>query len=182
VHIKYPETNDGYKAWVKAKEEAEEAEEAAKREAVTRGKSTTVVHVLHWTDLNNSTMKYNNLHSSGKKFFLTYGEALKWTEEHFTERDCYDKSLLNIGKWKIVATDSGNIVEFDPFFWDYNQFNSQEVDFWLTKIRYNYNDDDFYTQKDEAITKILWSKAFNLGLGVKLSMKKCGMFNDSDVM
>ena len=98
-----------------------------------------------------------------------------------------------MGKWKIVATDERNIVEFDPFFWDYNRFGSQEEDLWSNKIDYNYNDDDFYTPKgwdneDEekeiakAIAKILRSKAYNLGRGLKLSMKKCGMFDDSDVM
>ena len=175
--VKYPETNAGYEAWVKAKKEAE-----------IRGKSTTVVHVLHWKDSTIYDLPYD-----GKKFFLTHGEALNWAEEHFEKRDWYDESLLNMGKWKIVRTDSGNIVEFDPFFWDYNQFGSQEEDLWSNKINYNYNDDDFYTPKrwdedDEekeiakAIAKILRSKAFNLGLGLKLSMKKCGMFDDSDVM
>ena len=183
--VKYPETNAGYEAWVKAKKKAEEEAEI---EAEIRSKSTTVVHVLHWKDSTIYDLPYD-----GKKFFLTQEEALNWAEEHFEKRDWYDESLLNMGKWKIVRTDSGNIVEFDPFFWDYNQFGSQEEDLWSNKINYNYNDDDFYTPKrwdedDEekeiakAIAKILRSKAFNLGLGLKLSMKKCGMFDDSDVM
>jgi hypothetical protein len=179
--IKYPETNAGYEAWVNAKKEAEKA---AEREAVIRGKSTTVVHVVHWQD---STIY--NFEDDGKKFFLTRGEALKWAEEHFAQRDLYDESWVNTGKWKIIATDERNIVEFDPFFWDYNQFGNQEEDLWSNKIDYNYNDDDFYTPKgwdneDEekeiakAIAKILRSKAYNLGLALKLSMKKCGMFDD----
>ena len=182
--VKYPETNAGYEAWVKAKKEAEEEAEI---EAEIRGKSTTVVHVLHWKDSTIYDLPYD-----GKKFFLTQEEALNWAKNNFERWDAWDESLLNTGKWKIVSTDSGNIVDFDPFLWNYDGFNSQE-DFWSNPIVYNYNDDDFYTPKrwdedDEekeiakAIAKILRSKAFNLGLGLKLSMKKCGMFDDSDVM
>ena len=97
----------------------------------------------------------------------------------------YDESWLNLGKWKIVRTDSGNIVDVDPFYGNYNG-DDEEEDLWSNKIHFNYNDDDFYTPKrwdedDEekeiakAIAKILRSKAFNLGLGLKLSMRNCGV-------
>ena len=167
--VKYPETNAGYKLWVDAKKEAEEA---AKREAENRVKST--VHVLHWKDLR----IYDP--PSGKKFFLTRDAALKWAKEHFEEWDAFECSLVNTGMWKIVPTDSEGIVEFDPFFWDYSSFKK----IWWDD--YNYNDDYFYVAKEwdeddeekeiaKAIAKILRSEAFNLGLGLKLSMRNCGV-------
>jgi hypothetical protein len=104
----------------------------------------------------------------------------------------YDESWVNTGKWKIIETYGRNIVDVDSFYGNYNG-DDEEEDLWSNKIHFNYNDDDFYTRKgwdneDEekeiakAIAKILRSKAYNLGLALKLSMKKCGMFDDSDVM
>jgi hypothetical protein len=127
------------------------------------------------------------LPSEGKKFFLTYEEALKWAQEHFEVRDIYDESYINTCKWKIINTRYQNIVKVDDFFWDPDEDYHPDEDTWGNKIDYNYNDDDFYTPKgwedeDEekeianAIAKILRSKAFNLGLSLQLSMKRCGQF------
>ena len=165
--VKYPETNAGYKLWLE--EAKKKAEEAAKKKAENRCKSTTVV--LHWKDLR----IYDP--PSGEKLFETEDAALKWAKEWFEEWDAWESSPVNTGKWKIVPTDSEGIVKFDPFFGDYSfkkiwwdEYNDNDDYFYIAK---EWDEDDEKKEIAKAIAKILRSKAFNLGLGLKLSMRNC---------
>jgi hypothetical protein len=107
-------------------------------------------HRLRWTDE----------YSSDSLTFPNYKAACIYIRDILDTTNTYTNTFSDSLKWKLTDLKTWEVINYDD-----NRNDQNDDD------DYFYDEDEYQRDFDDAIDKVLYSKAFRRGLGLKLSMR-----------